>query len=169
MPIVSTQTLYDTTRKARFRILGRFLTGDVDESNVLKIEPAKLVGALNTAGLILAGNTSPRPFYNTTIKHISWSTSATNAKSVSLLWQTFNGSVYSNTVITHLGGTGSYAASRGPDISFSPYGQNASNIMLSTQGFTANDFYSIEFDIVKSAEQFDWGEWGNPQEFNFRI
>jgi hypothetical protein len=39
--------------------------------------------------------------------------------------------------------------------------------MISTTGFVANDAYSIEFDLIKSPAQFDWGEIDNPQEFNF--
>lgn len=167
MPITTVQTLYDSIRDSRFRITARFLPGDTDEQNVVKVTPASLVGALNVAGHILSGNLGPRPFYNTTIRSITWNSTSGAGKSLSLLWQTNTGTSYANTVITQLSGSGSYPASRGPDITFSSYGQNASNIMISTFGFTANDTYAIEFDLLKSPAQFEWGELTNPQEFNF--
>jgi hypothetical protein len=163
MPITTTQTVYDAIRKAKFRVTARFVTGDTDEQNVVKIQPATLVGALNTAGHILAGNSGARPFYNTTIKNLTWTAPSGAGKSISLLWQTSTG----NTVITQLSGSGEATPSRGSDITFSSYGANASNIMISTHGFAANDSYAIEFDLIKSPDQFDWGELTNPQEFNF--
>ena len=163
MPITTIQTIYDATREARFRITTRFVTGDTDETNVVKIQPATLVGALNVAGHILAGNSGARPYYNTSIKNLTWNAPSASGKSISLLWQTTTG----NTVVTQLSGTGAYPASRGPDSTFSTYGQNASNLMISTHGFVANDSYAIELDLIKSPQHFDWGELSNPQEFNF--
>jgi hypothetical protein len=167
MPITTTQILSDAIRKTRIRLSTRFVTGDGDEQNVIKVQPATLIGALNTAGHILSGNANARPFYNTTIRNLTWNAPTGAGKTVSLLWQSNTGAAYGNTVISHLTGTGSYPASRGPDITFSTYGPNASNIMISTTGFVANDAYSIEFDLIKSPAQFDWGEIDNPQEFNF--
>lgn len=167
MPISTVQTVYDSLREARLRISTRFIAGDTDEQNVIKVQPSTLLGALNVSGHILAGNANPRPFYNTTIKQITWTSSASAGKSLALLWQTSNGTVYANTLVTHLSGTGSYPSSRGPEITFSTYGQNASNLMISTYGFSANDSYSIEIELIKSPQQYDWGELSNPQEFNF--
>jgi len=167
MPITTVQTIYDSIREAKLRITTRFISGDADEQNVVKVQPATLVGALNVAGHTLAGNAGPRPFYNTTIRNITWNSPGGAGKTISLLWQTSNGTAYGNTVITQLSGTGSYPATRGPDITFSTYGQNASNIMISTHGFAANDAYAIEIDLLKSPQQYDWGELANPQEFNF--
>lgn len=169
MPIIAnTYLISDSSRFARY-LLTANATTTVDESDIIKIVPSTLIGALNATGHILAGNANPLPQYNVYITRITWSvtTGGTNPNApshVDLKWQQGGGA--GNIILMGLDTSGSIDIGRGRNLEMAPLG-NSGNIITSTEGFVAGSTYSIMIDLRKDFKHFDQGQWKDPVAFNF--
>jgi hypothetical protein len=153
--------IIDSTKRVVFK-----LVGSTSEARTLKIDAGSLTGALNANNQLLSGgaSTDRKPQYRLSLKNIFYDCGPGGSVEIST-----DGDANANTLL-YISGQNQMGFNLGGedlvlDTAASP--NTTGNIYIQTNGFVANQAYTIIADFRKKAEDFNQGQFTDPIAFNF--
>jgi len=172
--IFETQTLEDNSRRFVIKLIGRFDGANGQETSNTKIHVANLQGALDTNGLIAAGNANSvyLSTYRTTIKRINITVNGL-AGEVIIFWASTDPTNVANATIVAAGlGTALFESASDVDVFKNnlPAANTKGDIGLQTLGMVANTGYTVIIEGRKTGQwigtDYDMGQTADPMAFN---
>jgi len=168
--IFTVQTIVDSTKRTLVKLTGKF-DGSAQEGPNTKIFAANLYGALDTNGLIAAGNANSvyRSTYHLTVKRIQADVAGSGY--VEIYWY---GTGTGNTTIVTAGANHQSIYEWDEDSAVIPNNGPTANVTgdigIATFGMGANNAYTIILDLRKNDSRFpvdyDMGQTRDPMAFN---